>query len=115
MNVISRLLSRLGGADGAAEEDLSPRALELQALRRRMTPIEPGADAPRRDQSYVLPLRTSGPSMASLPWQGELAESDWKPVVLSEFEMSLPVVPSLDELAEEGGIKPSEPRFPFDA
>jgi hypothetical protein len=115
MNVISRLLSRLGGADGAVEEDLSPRALELQALRRRMTPMEPAGEAPRSDRSYVLPLRTSGPSMASLPWQGEVAESEWKPVVLSELEMSLPVVPSLDELAEEGGIKPTEPRFPFDA
>jgi hypothetical protein len=53
--------------------------------------------------------------MASLPWQGDGTESDWKPVVLSDLEMSLPVVPSLDELAEEGGIKPTEPRFPFDA
>jgi hypothetical protein len=115
MNVISRLLSRIGGADGAADEDRSPRALELQALRRRMTPTEPGSNTPSRDQSYVLPLRTSGPSMASLPWQGDGTESDWKPVVLSDLEMSLPVVPSLDELAEEGGIKPTEPRFPFDA
>jgi hypothetical protein len=115
MSVISRLLSRLGAADDSSEDGMSPRALELQALRRRMTPTETRVDPAKREQSWILPLRSSGPSFATLPWQSEIAEEEWKPVVLSELEMSLPVVPSLDELAEEGGISPTEPRFPFDA
>jgi hypothetical protein len=111
MSMISRLLSRLASAD----DDTGPRALERQALRRRMTPTETRLDTGRREQSWVLPLRSSGPSLASLPWQSEIADAEWKPVVLSELEMSLPVIPSLDELAEEGGVGPTEPRFPFDA
>ena len=91
MSVISRLLSRLGSADRSSDDDTSPRALELQALRRRMTPTETGLDSARREQSWILPLRSSGPSLASLPWQSEIADAEWKPVVLSELEMSLPV------------------------
>lgn len=120
MNVISRLLSRFGVTDDASEKTLSPRAADLKALRRRMTPLQTAGvpstatQAPRK-QSYVLPLRTSPPALDSLSWLHESSEADWKPVVLSELEMTLPVVPSLDELAEEGGIAPTEPRFPFDA
>ena len=120
MSVISSLLSRLRVADPPSVEEEPLPPLDPAAVRHRMIPPEtheagwPAPTTVQQPQSYVLPLRSSPPSMASLPWQGEIADAEWKPVVLSELEMSIPTIPSLDELAEEGGISPDEPRFPFD-
>ena len=120
MSVISSLLSRLRVAEPPSVEEEPLPPLDPAAVRHRMMPPELReavwpAPVSAQTQSYVLPLRSSPPSMASLPWQGEIADAEWKPVVLSELEMSaIPTIPSLDELAEEGGISPDEPRFPFD-
>lgn len=110
MAVISSLLAHLGFSDPASRSDEDPAS---RALRRRLTPPE-ALDPAAQTRSWILPLRSSSPTVASLPWQVDDAEADWKPVVLSDLELSIPAVPSIDELAEEGGISPTEPRFPFD-
>jgi hypothetical protein len=114
MAVISSLLAHLGFSDAAARSGEDPASMNARTLRRRLTPPEDLDPTTAQRKSWILPLRSSPPSMAGLPWQVEESEAEWKPVVLSDFELSIPAVPSLDELAEEGGISPAEPRFPFD-
>jgi hypothetical protein len=114
MAVISSLLAHLGFSDPASPSDGGPASVDARTLRRRLTPPEALEAAAAQRKSWILPLRSSSPTIASLPWQGDEAEADWKPVVLSDFELSIPAVPSIDELAEEGGISPTVPRFPFD-
>jgi hypothetical protein len=112
MAVISNLLRLVVADSGRAPSS----RVDLEALRERMTPPQanvPRVEARACERSYVLPLRDPDPSV--LPWQGEVTDPEWKPVVLSEIEeMSFPAIPTIDELAEEGGLAPSEPRFPID-
>lgn len=111
MAVISSLLAHLGFSDPASRSDAS---VDARTLRRRLTPPEELDPTAAQRKSWVLPLRSASPTVASLPWQVDEAEAGWKPVVLSDLELSIPAVPSIDELAEEGGISPTEPRFPID-